>query len=214
LISLVLLNTLAVTVWADQTVTTTVTYNKDDTAAHVTVIINGVKKDYDFKTSPSGPPQTGGTLSLLSLNTKKGGLTLGGSYGRQERVSRLPYPGAISFTLGGSALTIHIHLSAAAWLVADTALLVAMFAVIASYFATGYVNTSVLNFLVAAFLNINIFILKDRNWDKSLDIWAPVDWYNASMAALMHCVYVATPHYWWQIYAKLTDGVPHTVATR
>jgi hypothetical protein len=201
-------------VWADQTVTTNVTFNSDGTAAHVTVIIDGVKSQYDFKTRPSGPPQTAGTLSIVSWNSKKGQLSLGDSYGRQERVSRLPYPGAISFTLGGSALTIHIHLSAVAWLVADTALLVAMFAVIASYFATGYVNTSVLNFLVAAFLNINIFILKDRNWDKSLDIWAPVDWYNASMAALMHCIYIATPHYWWQIYAKLTDGVPHTVATR
>jgi len=202
------------TVWADQTVTTTVTFNKDDTAAHVTVTINGVKKEYDFKTSPSGPPQNKGPLSLVSWNTKKGELTLGDSYGRQERVSRLPYPGSVSFVLGGSAPTIHIHLSAAAWLIADVACIVAIVAVVVYYYRGGYVDSTVLDLLLGAFLNINSFILKDRNADKSLDLWAPVDWYNASMAALKRCIFIATPHYWWRIFAKLTDGVPVVVATR
>jgi hypothetical protein len=61
------------------------------------------------------------------------------------------------------------------WVPRDVALVV-------YYYRGGYTDSTVLDLLLGAFLNINSFILKDRNADKSLDLWAPVNWYNASMA--------------------------------
>jgi len=213
LILLILSSTPVLAACADQTATANVAFNRDHTAAHVTVIINGVKKEYDFKTTPSGPSQPDGTHSILTLDSKKSELSLGDSYGRREAVSRLPYPGSVSLLMR-SATSVHVHLSAKAWLAADIALVIAIVAVIVAYFVTGYSSTIVLNLLLAAFVNMNSFILKDRNGDRSLDLWIPVDWYNASKAAVSHCIYVATPHYWWLIFSKLTDGIPQIVGTR
>jgi hypothetical protein len=201
LISLILLSTPIVSVWADQTVVTTVSWNSDHTIARVTVIVNGVKKEYIFKTSPTGaplvsfpPPQT-----LVSWNPKSRELRFGdGSYGGQVRVSKLPYP-----YVWGGADAIRIHLSATALLIADIVLIVAMIAVIASYY-----DYNVVRVLLAAFININSFILKDRNADWSLDLWVPYDWYNMARAACVllgskcpvyKSIYIGTVHYWWLI---------------
>jgi hypothetical protein len=213
LILLILVSTPAIGACADQPATTSVKFNSNYTAAHVTVVINGVRKEFDFKTSPSGPEQATGTFSILSWNSKQNELTLGDSYGRRETVSKLPYPQSVTLLLAGKT-SIHIHLSAAAWLAADIALVLAIIAVILSYFVTGFNCTTVLNLLLAAFVNINSFILRDRNTDRSLDLWAPVDWYNTSKAILNHCIYVATPHYWWLVFSKITEGIPQIVATR
>jgi len=213
LILLILSSTPVLGACADQTATTNVTFNSGHTAVHVTVIINGVKKEYDFKTTPSGPSQAAGTLSIVSWNSKKSELSLGDSYGRREAVSKLPYRGSVSLLMG-SATSIHIHLSATAWHAADIALIIAIVAVIIVHFATTYSSTTVLNLLLAAFVNMNSFVLKDRSGDGSLDLWIPVDWYNASKAVVSHCIYVATPHYWWLIFSKLTDGIPQIVGTR
>lgn len=208
LISLVLVLSLAqaVTVRAAQPVSTDVKWLDDKhTLAQVTVTFSdGTKTVYTFQTAPSGPQSSGG-LSILSL--KSGTLAVGDSYGRQVSVTKLSYPASVSIILR-SASAIQIHLSATALAVINVVIILAMVAVIVDYFG----SYTVLKFLLAALVNILTFVLTDRNSNWSLDLWAPVDWYNTGLALIFKYIFVGTPHYWWKVFGSAVP--PIKVANR
>jgi hypothetical protein len=124
------------------------------------------------------------------------GVTTNSSWSRLEKWGRPPYPWWIY--VGGSVTVIHSHLDAAD-AINQITLLAAITAVLAALGPwTGGASGILALYVGARAYGMNTIYSTDKNGDKSLDMWMPIDWYNIALLVSGSCIYLATPHYWWR----------------
>jgi hypothetical protein len=129
---------------------------------------------------------------IRSINS----VTTNSSWSRLETWGRPPYPWWIY--VGRSVTVIHDHIDAAD-ATNQITLLAAITAILAALSPwTGGVSGILALWVGARAYGMNTIYSTDKNGDKSLDAWMPIDWYNIALQVAGACIYLATPHYWWR----------------